>query len=88
MKEILQNMKWRAVLGLVLVVVAVVMSWNWVWGVLFLIWVIPDMFRGETHFLEPVFAAENPILFWAICFTWLGLSAYVIVYDILIFFGS
>lgn len=70
--------KWRAILGLFLVAVAVITEMNWVWGVLFLSWVIPDIFRGSTHFLEYVQRNENPITYWAIVGTWMMLSAYLL----------
>jgi len=46
--------KWRTVFGLILMYTAIWFNWQWLWGVLFLIWVIPDLLSGVTYFLEPV----------------------------------
>lgn len=70
--------KWRTILGLILVYAAVFMNWQWLWGILFLVWVIPDIISGFTYFLEPVSKKENPILFWFIMLSWLLMSAYMI----------
>jgi hypothetical protein len=70
--------KWRSVLGLLLVYIAVFLNWQWLWGVLFLFWIIPDFFTGETSFIEPIERQENPILYWTILLTWLVLSLYLL----------
>ncbi len=72
------NFKWRALIGLVFIYVAVFMNWNWVWGILFLIWVLPDLLTGLTHFMEPVERSKNPFMYWAIMGTWILLSVYLI----------
>ncbi|WP_261835505.1 VOC family protein [Vibrio ishigakensis] len=70
--------KWRAILGLCLVVVAVITEMNWIWGALFLSWVIPDIYTASTHFFEPVQRKHNPIIYWLIIGTWLLLSVYML----------
>ncbi len=74
-----QTQKWRAMLGLVIVAVAVVTEANWIWGLLFLLWVVPDIQSGSTHFLEYVERNRNPVVYWLIMITWLALSAYLLV---------
>jgi len=74
-----QALKWRAVLGLIIVAVAVLTEASWIWAVLFLIWVVPDIRRGSTHFLEYVERRKNPVVYWLIIATWLALSAYLLV---------
>ncbi|PSW13404.1 hypothetical protein C9J01_11245 [Photobacterium rosenbergii] len=71
--------KWRAVLGLVVIALAVVTEMNWVWGVLFLLWVIPDIKSGSTHFLEHVERNSNPVVYWLIVTTWVVLSGYYLL---------
>ncbi len=73
------GLKWRTLLGLALVFGAIWFSWDWLWSVLFLVWVIPDLFSGVTYFLEPITRQENPALYWLIVLTWLGLSIYLFV---------
>lgn len=71
--------KWRSILGLTLIYVAVFFDLQWVWGILFLIWVIPDIISGVTYFLEPVHKKDNPILYWAIVGSWILLSVLMIL---------
>lgn len=72
------NFKWRSILGLLLVWLAVWFNWQWVWGILFLLWVVPDIISGVTYFMEPISKYENPILYWIIISSWLLMSAYTI----------
>lgn len=76
--DFMQNTKWRTILALVLVYVASLFDLQWVWGIMFLIWVVPDIFSGVTFFIEPISRQDNPILYWAIILTWLLGSAYMI----------
>jgi len=71
--------KWRTLIGLVLVFIAFGFNLNWVWAILFLIWVIPDLFSGVTHFMEPISKTENPLLYWLIMGTWLLMSGFMLV---------
>lgn len=66
--------KWRSILGLILIYLAMWFNWQWAWGILFLFWVIPDLNSGVTHFLEPIEKKENPILFWIIIVSWILMS--------------
>ena len=63
-------------MGLILLYVAMWFNWQWIWGVLFLIWVIPDLFSGITYFIEPIQKKEHPTLYWVIVSTWVILSLY------------
>jgi len=76
--------KWRAILGLGIVLLSVVFDAMWIWGILFLIWIVPDIKSGSTHFLEHVERRENPVIFWLIVGTWLALSLYLFadVFDV------
>lgn len=66
--------KWRVWLGLLMVIVLSLLDWDWIWGILFLIWIIPDLGNGVTYFIEPVYKAKNPLLYWGVVVTWVGLS--------------
>ncbi|AFY39598.1 Glyoxalase/bleomycin resistance protein/dioxygenase [[Leptolyngbya] sp. PCC 7376] len=68
--------KWRASLGLFFVTLAIILNLNWVWGILFLLWVIPDIQSGSTYFFELVECRENPIIYWLIMVMWIALSIY------------
>jgi predicted enzyme related to lactoylglutathione lyase len=75
-----ERVKWRSVLGLVLVFSAVFFGMDRLWALLFTLWVIPDLKNGETHFLERVTKAKNPILYWMIMATWIGLILLTLFY--------
>lgn len=70
--------KWRSILGLILLYLVIWYNWQWAWGILFLIWVIPDLISGVTHFIEPIEKKENPVLYWVIMVSWLLLCMYSI----------
>lgn len=51
-------------------VVAAALSLYWVWGLLFLWWVVPAVMSGQAHFVFEVSRNEDPILFWAVVVLW------------------
>lgn len=72
-------LKWRSLLGLILLYGIVLFEQSWAWGLLFLIWMIPDLKAGRTYFLEPIERRSHPFLYWAIMFTWGILSLWMLV---------
>lgn len=68
--------KWRTIIGLILFYIAIWFNWQWMWGILFLIWVVPDIFSGVTYFIEPITKSEAPILYWFIIFSWVWMAIY------------
>lgn len=70
---------WRSILALGLIITGFFLNLNWLWAILFLLWVIPDFFSGITFLMEPIPRKEHPILYWAILGTWLFLSGYMLV---------
>jgi len=66
--------KWRTMVGLLLMYVAVALNWQWIWGVFGLYWIVPDFFTGVTYFIEPIERQENPMLYWLILITWIVFS--------------
>lgn len=71
-----QSFKWRSIVALILMYVALLMNWEWAWGILFLFWVIPDLFTGITYFIEPISKKENTVLYWVIISSWVLMSIY------------
>ena len=68
------GIKWRSLLGLILIYLAIAFEADWLWGMLFLFWVIPDLKSGVTNFIEPLNRSQNPVMYWAVVLTWIGLS--------------
>ena len=74
--------KWRTGLALTVLWIAVLFEWNWVWGVLFLMWTLPALRTGQTYLVEPIARATSPRLFWAIVGSWIVLSLLLIALDV------
>ncbi|WP_086031057.1 hypothetical protein [Tenacibaculum holothuriorum] len=68
--------QWRPFIALIGVILIFILNWQWAWGILFLYWVIPDIFRGVTYFIEPVERERNPLLFWSIVISWIIMSLF------------
>ncbi len=77
-----QNLKWKTALALLVIYLAVFMNWSWVWGVLFIMWTIPALYSGHTHFVEPIDRETDPVFFWLIVGTWIALSIFIIAFDL------
>ena len=71
-----RSLKWRTIVALIIMYLAIFMNWEWMWGILFLYWVIPDLFSGATYFVEPIYKKEDPNLYWIIVVSWIVLSLY------------
>ena len=76
--QIRHPVKWRALLGLLLVWASAVAGMYWVWGAILVWWAVSDMRYGDTWFMESVRRSANPIVFWLIVITWLGFGAYLL----------
>lgn len=75
----IKQWKWKTLLGLALVYIAVIFNWSWVWGVLFLYWLIPSWISRQVFFIEMVTEKDEPILYWVIMLTWFLLSLFFIL---------
>ncbi len=72
-------LKWKAALALIFIIIASIMNWNWVWGILFIFWAINDLILGETHLVERITRADNPPIYWLTIVAWFVLSAFMFV---------
>lgn len=70
------SLKWRTIVALILMYIAIIMGWEWAWGILFLYWVIPDLFTKVTYFVEPIYKKDNPNLYWIIVISWIFMALY------------
>ena len=78
----MNELKWKTILGLVVLWVGVLLNWNWVWGVLFILWTLPALYSGRTYFVEEIDRDDHPVLFWMLVGTWILLSVYLIYIDV------
>ena len=73
-------LKWKAFLGLGLILIYMVTEWSWLWGIFFTFWVIMDLRSGQTHLLEPISKKQNPVLYWVIVVMWVTLGMVSLLY--------
>ena len=69
---------WLSLIGLAMVGLAIYFNLNWIWGLLFLFWVVPALFTGVTYLGEPIERKTSPVLFWIVTLLWLSTSAYMV----------
>lgn len=77
----MKTFKWKAWLAILFILTISILELNWAWGILFLIWVIPDIISGRTHLMEEVRRKDHPITYWSIIILWLFLSVYILGYE-------
>ncbi len=73
------SFKWKSILAILLIWLAVFVDFQWVWGVLFIIWVYPDIKKGNTYFVEYLDREVNPVEYWIIVLSWILMSVYLIL---------
>lgn len=61
---------------------ALIVGWQWPWGLLFIYWVIPAWQTGEAHLLGPVERDRDPVLFWAIVTLWTLFGVLLVLADL------
>lgn len=66
-------------LALIIVYLAVLFDLTWMWGVIFIMWLSPDICSDNTHLVEPISRSENPVWYWLIIGTWLWMSVYLLL---------
>ncbi len=50
----------------------------WLWGVLFLVWALPDFFSRRTYLAGVVYRSEQPVLYWCGVSSWCAIGLYLI----------
>ncbi len=78
----MENIKWLTVIAIVVLTVATIMSWYWVWGLLFIYWAVGSIRIGEAFVVETVHREDNPVLFWIISAMWAGFGLWYVITDL------
>lgn len=73
MKELIFD-KLKSKLALLFMLIIMISSQYWLFGFLFLIWVVVDLINKETHLLETITLKDNPILYTLILLSWLAFA--------------
>jgi len=58
-----------------------VLGYQFLWGLLFLYWTIPNFYSGHAFLLSDVTRDDDPILFWAVQIAWIVLGAMLVALD-------
>ncbi|MEM7348630.1 MAG: VOC family protein, partial [Chloroflexota bacterium] len=66
-------------IGLIIIYIAIFLNQQWLWGLIFLLFLIPDLRSGELHFVERISKRENPIWYWLLMITWLWVALYLMI---------
>lgn len=74
------GIKWKAIFGLLLVILSVVTNWHWIWGIFLTVWIFSDLRSGYTHLFESISKKESPILYWMIITMWILLVLYIVIF--------
>ena len=77
-----QTYPWKAATALIVLWAAALLDSNALLGALFLLWTIPALTRGETHFFDHIRRQDRPGLFWMLVVSWGLMSALLITLDI------
>lgn len=75
--------RWRSILGIVIVLCAIALDMPILFGVLYILWAIQEIIYGQAYILEDVNKYENRVLFWVIVFLWLGCGIYVFTHSLI-----
>jgi hypothetical protein len=55
----------------------------WVWGLMFLWWLVPAVLSGQAYLVFEVNRDEDPVLFWAVVLAWALFGAMMIAASLL-----
>ncbi|WP_299628225.1 hypothetical protein [uncultured Tenacibaculum sp.] len=68
--------KWKTILALILLILAVIFEWDWFWALFILIGLVHIIRSEEINFVESVTKKEHPKLYWIMIFIWSFLALF------------
>ncbi|MDC1162324.1 hypothetical protein OAT18_02660 [Tenacibaculum sp.] len=71
--------KWKTILALVLLVLAVIFEWNWFWAFFIFVGLLNVLNSKSIHFVEEVSLEESPKLYWIMVVIWSLLALFSIL---------
>jgi len=66
----------------VVLMMSTAMGYQFLWGLLFLYWAIPNFYSGHAFLLTDVTRDTDPILFWAVQVAWVVFGVLLVVSDL------
>lgn len=70
--------KWKTIIALILIYVAIIFNQYWIWAGLFMVWIFPGLLINEVYLVETIKREEQPLLFYWVTLTWIGFALYSI----------
>lgn len=55
---------------------------NFLWGIFFILQTIPAYFRKAVFFIDMIYRDDEPIFYWLVFLTWIGLGVLMVLQDI------
>ncbi|MCW8880106.1 MAG: hypothetical protein OQJ89_12155 [Kangiellaceae bacterium] len=74
-------LRWKSLLAIGLVILAVVLDLVFIWGIFFWFWAIENTRTGEAYFVERIERENEPILYWLIIIILLLIGGYYFFFD-------
>ncbi|MBA6157321.1 hypothetical protein H3Z83_12455 [Tenacibaculum sp. S7007] len=71
--------KWKTILALILLILAVIFEWNWFWAFFILMGLLNVLNSKSIHFVEEVSLDESPKLYWIMVIIWSLLALFSIL---------
>ena len=65
-------------IALPVLLAATALSLYWVWGLLFIWWIVPTIMNGQAFLMFEINREEDPFLYWTIVALWAGLGLMMI----------
>lgn len=71
--------KWKTIVVLLFMLLAVIFNWSWFWGILLLFGLFHYLMTGEIHFVEVITKKETPVLYYIMLTFWSVLTYYSVL---------
>jgi len=72
--------KWKTLVALVPLILAIVMKWWWFFTLLFLLQIAFALLEGKVDYVEEVKKSEHPIIYWLVIGVWVFLGGISLSY--------
>lgn len=72
--------KWKTIVALIPLIIAIVMDWWWFFTLLFIWQIIISIQTEKIEYVEEVKKSEHPTLYWIIVGVWVFLAVYSLTY--------
>lgn len=69
-------------IAFVALMISTVLGYQFLWGIMFLYWTIPNFYSGRAFLLSEVSRSDDPLLFWAVQIAWVIFGILLVAMDI------